>query len=183
MAITNGKYKARACGDVVLGESAQKGTPYIEFFVEITEGEQKGGKARFTGYFGPNSSERTLESLVFCGWPGDDVSEFVDHGLHGLDANEIEAVIEIEEWKDKGTEEVRSAPRVQWINKLGGRVNVDNAMDPEKAASFGAKMKGLAQATRAKKPVAGTGADFPHGANAPPAEPEKAAGGTKRKAW
>lgn len=181
MAITNGKYKARACGQVVLGESSEKGTPFIEFFVEIQDGENKGGKARFTGYFGPNSAARTTESLVFCGWEGDDLSEFADGELHGLDANDVEAVIEIEEWVDKKTEEKRSAPKVQWINRLGGRVNVDNAMDPAKAQAFGAKMKGLVQATRQRKP-AGDGTDFNHGANAQqPAA--AAAGGQKRKSW
>lgn len=181
MTIENGKYKSRACGQVVLGESSQKGTPFIEFFVEIQEGENKGGKARFTGYFGPNSSERTVEALGFCGWKGDDLSEFADGELHGLDANDIEAVIEIEEWVDKTTEEKRFAPKVQWINRFGGRISVDNAMAPDKAAAFGAKMKGLVQATRQRKP-GGDGAEFNHGANAP-APAAAAAGGAPRKSF
>lgn len=189
MAITNGTYKMRGCGQVVLGESAQKGTPFIEFYLEITEGENKGGRARFTGYFGPNSSARTIESLQFCGWEGDDLSEFADNELHGLDANEVEGVVGIEEWKDKETDEPRSAPRVNWINKPGGRVNVDNAMDQAKAQAFGAKMKGLVQATRQRKP-GGDGDDFNFGANEKPSKltsaeaPKKAAaGGGKRKAF
>lgn len=181
MAITNGKYPIRACGEVVLGESKEKGTPFIEFYCEIVDGENKGGRARFTGYFGPNSAPRTTESLVFCGWEGDDLSEFADHELHGLDANVVEGVIELEEWEDKESGEKKTAPRVRWINKLGGRVNVDNAMAPEKAQAFGAKMKGLVQATRARKP-AGDGTDFAHGANAPAPPQQKAAAGGK-KAW
>jgi hypothetical protein len=183
MGITAGKYKARATGEVVLGESKQKGTPFIELYFEVTEGEHKGSRARWTGYFGAGTSAaRTTESLDFCGWTGDDLSDFADHELHGLDTNEVEIVVEIEEWVDKETEEPKSAPRVQWVNKPGGRVNVDNAMPPEKAQAFGAKMKGLIQATRARKP-GGDGTDFPHGANAAPPPQAAAAGGTKRKAW
>jgi len=180
MAITNGKYRMRADGEVVLGESKDKGTPFVEFYLEIVDGEHKGGRARFTGYFGPNSAERTVESLQFCGWQGDELSEFADHGLHGLDANEVEGVIELEEWTDKQTEEKRTAPRVKWINKLGGRVNVDNAMDPAKATAFSAKMKGLVQATRQRKGGPGDGTDFAFGANAPAAP---ATGTEGRKAF
>jgi len=179
MAIGNGTYRMRAAGDVVLGESREKKTPFIEFYLEIGEGENKGERARFTGYFGPNSSARTVEALQICGWEGEDLSEFADHALHGLDTNEVDAVVELEEWKDEN-DVVRTTPRVKWINKPGGRVNVDNAMDAGKAAAFGAKMKGLVQATKMRKP-GGDGTDFAHGANAP--APAAAAGGEKRKAF
>lgn len=179
MAMTNGTYPIRVMGDVVLGESKDKKTPFIEFYCEIADGENKGGRARFTGYFGPNSSARTIEALQICGWEGDDLSEFADGELHGLDKHVVDGVIELEEWKDD-KDVVHTTPRVKWINKPGGRVNVDNAMAPEKAQAFGAKMKGLVQATRARKP-AGDGTDFAHGANTQQQAPAKAAG--DKKSW
>src|SRR5262249_16771388 len=99
MAITNGKYIGRVFGQTVLGNSSNKGTPFIQFYGKITQGPEAGGKARYTGYFGPNSAERTIESIQLCGWEGDDVGEFADGELHGLDTNEVEFVIELEEYE------------------------------------------------------------------------------------
>jgi hypothetical protein len=175
--ISDGRYRARAVGEVVLGESSEKKTPFIEFYFQITEGENKGGQAKWSGYFGPKSSERTIEALGHCGWKGEDLSEFADNGLHGLDANEVEVVIELEEYENKDGEK-KTSPRVAWVNALGGRVNVDNAMAPDAAASFGERMKGLVLKVRERKPN-GAGADeFPHGANAP--APAAAASGPRK---
>lgn len=176
--ITDGKYKARATGNVVLGKSAKKETPFIELYFEITEGEQAGGKARWTGYFADKSSERTIEALQIAGWQGEDLAEFSDGGLHGLDANEVEIVVELEEYEHEG--ETRTSPRVQWVNRLGGYLNVQNKMTSEAAESFGEKMKGLVLKMKSKKPEAGDGTDFPHGANAPADEQKKTGTGGRR---
>jgi hypothetical protein len=178
MPIRDGKYKARAVGEVVLGKSAEKQTPQIECLFEMLEGESKGHRARWTGYFGLNSADRTIESLQICGWEGDDLSEFADKGLHGLDANEVEAVIENEEYEKDG--EIRTVPRVRWINRLGGgaRVNVQNAMSRDEALSFGDRMKGLVLKVKSKQQKADpslAGDAFPFGAN------EKATGTGGRK--
>lgn len=166
MAITNGTYKARATGEVVLGSSSQKGTPFIELYFEITQGDNKGGKVRWTSYFSEKTSERSIESLQYCGWKGDDMSEFSDGGLHGLDKNEVEIVVEIEEYNDKEGNP-RSSPKVQWVNRGGGGyLNTAQAMNTDAAQTFGERMRGLVLALRAKKPQ-DTGTDFAHGANAP----------------
>ena len=167
MAITNGSYKARATGEVVLGTSSKKGTPFIECYFEITKGDNAGGKVRWTSYFSEKTNERSIESLQYCGWRGDDLSEFSDGGLHGLDANEVEIVVELEEYQTE-TGETRSSPKVQWVNRGGGYLNTDAAMAPEAAQSFGERMKGLVLKMQAKnppKPLA-SDVDFPHGANA-----------------
>lgn len=75
MGIQNdGRYKARAEGAVVLGNSKDKGTPFIEFYLQITEGEEKGKRVRWTGYFTEKTQERTIDALLTCGWTGDDPS-------------------------------------------------------------------------------------------------------------
>jgi hypothetical protein len=163
--ITEGKYKARASGEVVLGTSAKKGTPFVELYFEITDGENKGGKVRWTAYFAEKSAERTIEALQIAGWEGEDLSDFSDGGLHGLDKNEVEIAVELEEYEYEG--EKRTSPRVQWVNRLGGYLNVQNAMSAEAAESFGEKMKGLVLKVRARKPAQPDPTDFPHGANAP----------------
>lgn len=176
MAITNGSYKARATGEVVLGSSSQKGTPFIEVYFQITEGENKGGKVRWTSYFSEKTNERSIQSLEYCGWRGEDLSEFSDGGLHGLDANEVEIVVELEEHQTKETaekpSETRTSPKVRWVNRQGGFLNTAQAMAPQAAESFGERMRGLVLAMRAKNPLPSAAADdFPHGAAATPAAP------------
>lgn len=185
MAITNGRYRGKLCGIVVLGTSSQKKTPFIEVYGEITQGVNAGGRARWTGYFGPNSSERTVEALQAAGWEGEDLGEFADGELHGLDKNEVELVIEIEEYEvtnEDESVEKRSAPRIQFINSLLRSPNLQNAMPKEDAASFGDKMRGLVLKMKSKKPTGGDGTDFNHGENEKPAEEQKKAAGGK-KGW
>ena len=151
MAITNGTYKARVAGECVLGASKNKGTPFIEFYLQIIEGDNKGGLVRWTGYFTENTNERSIQSLQLCGWQGDDLSEFSDGELHGLDRNEVSIVVELEEYtNDEG--ETKKSPRVQWINRPGGFLNTDAAMNKAAAASFGERMRGLVLKSKEKNP-------------------------------
>ncbi len=173
MKISAGTYRARATGNVVLGTSSQKGTPFIELYFTVTQGECAGSSARWTSYFSEKTSERTIEALGYCGWAGDDLSEFNDGTLHGLDANEVEIVVDLEEYVDKKTGEPRTSQRVSWVNKAGGSryLNLEGAMAPEAAAAFGEKMRGLVLATKSKSPVAAPSASdvsFDHGANETP---------------
>jgi hypothetical protein len=151
MAITAGTYKARASGECVLGESKTKGTPFIEFYLTILEGENKGGRVRWTGYFTEKTNERSVQSLQTCGWQGEDLSEFSDGGLHGLDSNDVEIVVELESYEN-AEGETRSAPRVAWINRTGGFLNKASAMNEGAAAAFGDRMRGLVLKIKEKNP-------------------------------
>ncbi len=163
--ITNGTYRAKASGNCVLGTSKNKGTPYLEFYFQILDGENKGGRVRWTGYFTENTSERSIQSLQVCGWQGEDLSDFEDGELHGLDACDVEIVVELEEYEDQEGNTKRS-PRVQWVNRAGGFLNTESAMNPQAAKSFGDRMRGLVLKSREKNAPKGA-ADFPHGANDP----------------
>ena len=167
MSITSGNYLARASGACVLGESANKGTPYLELYFKVREGPHAGVLVRWTGYFTENTNERTLQSLYLMGWTGEDVSEFADTCLHGLDANDVEIVVELEEYEKDG--EIRHAARVRWVNRPGGFLNVENAMKTDAARSFGERMRGLALKMKEKhaSPAKEKGSDsFDFGANA-----------------
>lgn len=169
--IVAGTYKARASGESVLGTSKNKGTAFLEFNLQITEGEFKGRYVRWTGYFTENTQERAIQSLIYCGWAGEDLNEFSDGGLHGLDTNEVDIVVEIETYENEAGEE-KEAARVAWINRPGGYLNKEAAMSSDAAKSFSERMRGLVNAVRGKTPGAkGTGADFdphtPGGAGAP----------------
>jgi len=180
--IEAGKYRAKATGQVVLGTSEKKGTPFIELYFRVidvypdgVEGANHGEEVRWTSYFTEATSKRTIEALQYCGWSGEDLSEFADGELHGLDTNEIQIVVEVESYTNDQGEE-RATPKVQWVNKLGGFLNVKNAMKKDAAASFGEKMRGLVLKTRSKTMSEDSGTDFPV-----PAVPEpKQASGAKR---
>lgn len=167
MAITNGTYRAKACGACVLGTSRDKGTPFIEVYFQIQDGENKGGRVRWTGYFTEKASERSIQALQFCGWTGEDLSEFSDGHLHGLDTNDVEIVVELEEYENREGETKRT-PRVQWVNRAGGFLNTAAAMNEEAARSFGDRIRGLVMKSREKNVPKGGGTDFPHGANVDP---------------
>ena len=152
MAISNGKYSAKAVGQCVLGASAKKGTPFIELYFEIQDGENKGARVKWTSYLSDNTSERTLESLYTCGWSGDDLGEFADGGLHGLGTNLVSITVELEDFTtDAG--ETRASPRVRWVNPAGGTLNQACAMPEGVAAELGARMRGLAMAVKSRAKV------------------------------
>lgn len=172
--ITNGSYKARAIGPVVLGKSQNKGTPFIELYFQIIGGPNDGGKVRWTTYFTEKTNERSIESLLTLGFTGEDLSEFADGELHGLDANEVDIVVELEEYTSESGEK-RTTPRVQWVNRSGGYLNTDAAMNEESASAFGDTMKGMLMALRAKRPAPKDPSDFKFGANVATPPPAAAA--------
>lgn len=183
MAITAGTYKARVSGECVLGTSKNKGTPFIEFYLQILDGDNKGGLVRWTGYFTEATNERSIRALQICGWQGDDLGEFADGALHGLDANEVSIVVEIETYQDRDSGEDRHRPRVAWINRPGGFLNTEAAMNDDAAKAFGDRMRGLVMSVKAKHPVK-DGTDFSFGANAKePAAPPPASTQSRKRAF
>ncbi len=148
--VNGGKYTARATGSVVLGKSKNKDTPFIEFYFQVKGGDCDGVRVRWTSYFSDKTSERTVQSLETCGWSGDDISAFVDGGLHGLDKNDVEIVVEMESFTDQNGA-AKNTARVAWVNRLG-YLNTEAAMTEDAAAAFGAKMNDLIAAWRTKSP-------------------------------
>jgi hypothetical protein len=165
-----GTYKAKAF-EVMLGESKTKRTPFVGVKFRITEGEFAGQVVKWEGYLSETTSgkskktpaERTIESLQYCGWMGDDIGAFATGVLQGLDSNEVELVVEMEDYEDRETGEQRQSPKVQWVNRPGGRVQfAGEAVDVAKAKAFGAKFRGLALKLKAQNGA------LPNGAKAPP---------------
>jgi len=162
-----GKYRARAVGGD-FGDSSQKKTPYakVPFKISPGQGEASGETVVWNGYFGENSTTRTIESLRFCGctFPDNDVMN-----LEGIGANEVEVVVEHESYKTREGED-RIAVKVAWVNSLIGGVRDTDKMDAGRAAQFRNSMK--ASIALAKR---GQGAAAPNGtaprAGAPAQQP------------
>lgn len=141
--IEKGVWKARACGSQ-LGHT-NGGKPQLGIDLLILEGPSAGAHITWYGYFTEATFERTIETCRVLGWGGSDLSD-----LSGIDANEVNVVIDHEQNPETG--EVHA--RAQWINALGGVV-MKNRMDAGAAAAFAAEMKGriIALGAQDKRPT------------------------------
>lgn len=144
--IPPGRYKARAI-EGALGETSG-GKEQVAVLFEIVEGDYQGQQMTWYGYFhGADSSKaqknakRTLESLRHCGWKGDDLTD-----LSGLGANEVQIVVEQEEYEGK----IRT--KIAWVNKCGG-LALNTPLTGDKAKAFAARMKGLALTVKPPEPA------------------------------
>ncbi len=150
--IDPGTYKARATGECVLGTSKNAGTPFIEVYFQITEGDYKGQTARWTSYFTDKTSERTIKSMQLMGWQGDDLTAFSEGALNGLDANEVSIVLEHEEYQNDAGEKKTTA-KIAWVNSLTGFLNIQQRMNTGAAAAFAQRMRGIVHKVKAANPV------------------------------
>lgn len=136
--IPEGKYRARARG----GEFAvaKTGTDYVQVPFEVTAGDWAGEQVLWKGFFTEAARDRAIESLRTCGctFPGNDITD-----LTGIDANEVEIVVEHEEGQDG-----RVWPRVQWVNRGGAGVKAEQRMTAAAKTSFRDRMKGVLVASK-----------------------------------
>lgn len=124
--IEEGTYRAKARRAQLGSTSTGKEQVAVEF--EIAEPQTR---IVWYGYFTEKTVDSTIKALRTCGWQGDDLSD-----LAGIDANEVELVIEHER-DDRGF----PRPRVRWVNSTGG-LALKSALDPAAAKTFAARMKG-----------------------------------------
>jgi hypothetical protein len=156
MTLAPGHYRARAVeGDFGV---AGTGTKQIAVLFEITEGEARGERVTWYGYFTPATAERTIESLRHCGctFPDDAIDD-----LDGLTVNEVGLVLE-EEHDEHGPVRLR----VRWVNRLASGVALGARLDAAAKRSFADEMRGFVMASRAKN---GAAAPTPPPAPAPTA--------------
>lgn len=128
MELNDGKYRAKATA-WTLAESGQ-GTPEVAVAFQFSDPDLGNKSITWHGYLSDKTYQRTVESLRICGWTGDDLSD-----LAGLDANEVELVVENEEYEGEVN------PKVRWVNRIGGGLAVKAPMTPEKAKTFAASMR------------------------------------------
>jgi hypothetical protein len=125
-------YRARA----IEGQMgfADTGTEQIAVTFEIIEeGDFEGHTITWFGFLTEATTERTIKTLIVCGWEGDDLSD-----LRGLDRNEVELVIEHETYNG-----VKRA-RVKWVNRPGsGAFVMKRPMTDIQKRALAQKMRGL----------------------------------------
>lgn len=145
-----GTYKARAVS-AALEKSAQKGTEQVN----VTFRTESGETIHWIGFFTEKTQARTIESLMLCGWNGDDFATFA-----GVDKNDVNIVVEHEMYEGK------SRARVAWVNDpnrpVGGK-----PMEQAEVMSFAERMRAQVAALKASKGQSEMGGtSFPFGQNA-----------------
>lgn len=130
--IPAGTYVARAVGHD-FGVTAND-KDYVAVDFELLGPTHQGERIGWRGYFSTeNAIRRTLESLQYAGWSG---QQDTLETLPGLGTTQVEIVIDHEEYDG------RVYPRVQWVNKPGGGVAVGQQMDATRRRTFAARMRG-----------------------------------------
>lgn len=126
-----GKYRGRPVS-AALGLTS-KGNEQIAVTFELVD--PPGERVTWYGFFTEKTTDRTIQSLRYCGWTGNDLSVFVD-GQElppGVD-QEVDLVVEHNEYEGKVT------ARVAWVNS-GGGMGLRNALSQDQAKSFAERMK------------------------------------------
>lgn len=128
---SNRRYLRSKAHDWTLGEHGDGGMVAVSFKAKDTDGLEK--FMQWRGFFTEKTAERTIESLRAMGFEGDDISTLAERG-GGLDKNEVELVVEDEEYEGK------TYARVQFINKPRGAA-VKTPLVGDKAKAFAASLK------------------------------------------
>jgi len=121
------RYRAKA-KEWTMSESQQHVPMIVVLFDILTEGAAESA-LNWRGSFSDGAADRTIESMRHCGWEGDDLTQ-----LEGLDRNEVELVVEDEEYEGK------TYAKVQWVNKPRS-LSVKNVLEGDKLKAFAAEMK------------------------------------------
>lgn len=127
-----GKYQAKPI-DAQLA-TAKTGTEQVGVKFELLDPYALGETVVWYGYFTDKTWQRSIESLRYCGWKGDDLSDLTSI-YHEDNKSTVELVIEHEVGNDGQTR-----ARVKWVNR-GGGATVTNPMNNNEAKSFAARMK------------------------------------------
>lgn len=138
MEIPDGKYRGRARSAPATLIESGKGTPGLSVEIDFTTQDGAQTSLTWTGWLSDGPFDRTIESLRYMGWEGDNLEN-----VTGLDKNEVELVIENEEY------EGNVYPRIQFINRIGGALGAK--MTADKAKTFAAAMRNRIRALDASK--------------------------------
>jgi hypothetical protein len=125
-----GTYRAHAI-EAALGET-DSGKEQIAVRFKLLDVE--GQEITWYGYFTEKSTEITLKALRTAGWKGSDLMDLSD--LCAPDSTpEVYIVVEHETYEGK------TSAKVKWVNGAGG-LALKKALDPNKAKTFAARMRG-----------------------------------------
>lgn len=142
MNYATGKFRAQALEGSLGYSSTGKEELAVQFL--ILEGPDEGKKITWWGYLSEAAADRTLQSLLYSGWDGQDVSV-----LKGLGSKNV--ILDIQEDTYNGV----TKTKVAWVNSLSAKPthSPDRAMSESQKSSFAAKMRGRTLALQQNIPA------------------------------
>lgn len=152
-----GTYRARAAEGALGLTQAGKEQVAVKFDLLDFPGKT----ITWFGYFTDATTNSTFRALRTAGWKGADLSDLSD--LSNPEGPEVYLVIEHETYKDK------KVAKVRWVNSAGG-LALKNAMVPDQAKAFAARMRDQLSAFDAAAKQAGGGAKNGKPSDEPPVE-------------
>lgn len=123
-----------------LGQSKEKGTPYVHLQLIVTDDDEDGKTIPWYGYLSDKAIERTIETLVACfNFDGDLTSLYAE--AQTFEGMKVNIVVEEESYEGK------ARFKVKWMNPAG-YVHAAQSLAPETAkmliAGLGNKTKAAA---------------------------------------
>lgn len=130
-----GKYKARAVDVKLCKVNNEKETPYVAVVFEVVDGESKGERVKWEGWLSEAAQERTLESLVHCGWDQADIRK-----LESVKKKDATIIVEHEQ---DAKDPKKTWPKVAWVNALSNGPSLEKSVDLDagSADSLAAQIK------------------------------------------
>jgi hypothetical protein len=111
--LPEGTYIARAA-DFEIRVAKNSPTEWVDvhFDVKVNADDEPEEIERCTwmGFLTKKAEERTIQALRLCGWYGEDITNLLEDGLA---LNEVEVVIQHEEYND------RTRAKIAFVNKIG----------------------------------------------------------------
>lgn len=153
--VPEGRYMAKAVGTPAVGRT-KTGTEEVCVEFEILDGPYAKQRLPWYGYFGPKSEDRTINSLLLCGWDGQSMKHW-----NGISKNTVSITVEHKPSQD-GT---KTFARVAWVNDSNG-ARVGTPMNALELSAFEQRIKTLAAQAGAKAPPPATFRIPPHEATA-----------------
>lgn len=127
--IPSGKYIGIPTG-ALLAETS-KGEPQAAIGFDIPEVQTS---LTYYGFFTEKTERRTIETLRYCGWTGDDIT---DLSSVGSDPNvRVELVVIVDEYNGERRN------KIDWVNKPGG-IQAAKPLDAGKKALFANRIRGI----------------------------------------
>lgn len=140
-------------GDTYAQFGEGKNHPQVVVNFEILDGPEAGRRIAWFGHFSEKTVQRTVESLRYCGFKGDDLALATTQKLD----QEVQIVVAHEEYNGKVT------AKVNWVNRAGGDgFRMAEPMAKTALTRFAAQMKNAVKAVgevsgktaeRAQKPA------------------------------
>lgn len=136
--IPAGTYRARAT-EAQLG-TTDTGKEQVAISFQLLTPGFEGQHLPYYGFFTEKALEVTVKALRACGWQGVDLSD-----LSGIDANEVNLVVEHEEYNGV------TRAKVRWVND-GSVGLLKNVLGDAERKSFAQRMRGAIAAVNVGQP-------------------------------